>query len=158
MAEMDSCDWRWDLGPGRPPLYLTQTCHGSCHWRGSGDLEVARRLMPELDWVVVSAEKHTAVMAPAEQLIWDPTYAAMEVTAQSALDTIFGDDLGGTDYQVYEPEEFEWTDHTKYILKIWELVDGYPEDKRLKVIKGMGSQLDEIRSGDVNTGAVLIAT
>ena len=65
-------EWDWNLGPGRRPLYHQFVMPSLCHWRASADLMLARRLMPDLEWCVVSAEKHTAVMAPAEQLIWDP--------------------------------------------------------------------------------------
>ena len=56
-------DWDWNLGPGRRPLYHRFVMPSLCHWRASADLMVARKLMPDYDWVVVTAEKHTAVMA-----------------------------------------------------------------------------------------------
>ena len=71
-VQMDTMDWRWDLGPGRPALYLDYCLSQSCHWRAKADLAVAQRLLPEYDWIVVSAERHTMVCCPEAQLIWDP--------------------------------------------------------------------------------------
>ena len=102
--------------------------------------------MPDYHWIVVSSDRHTMVCCPEHQLIFDMTYAAMDVSAQSALNSVFGKDLDSTDYEITEPEEFEWSDHTKYILHIWDLIDGYAEDQRLPIIQGMGNQLDEVRS------------
>ena len=97
------------------------------------------------------------VCCPEAQLIWDPTYFAMEVSAQSTLHTVFGEKLDSTDYEVYEPEEFEWTEHTQYIVGIWNLIDGYPEADRLKIVQGMGDQLNEIRTNDTVEERELIA-
>ena len=155
--QMDTMDWRWDLGPGRRPLYQSYCLSQSCHWRAKADLAVAQRLLPDYDWIVVSAERHTMVCCPEHQLIWDPTYFAMEVSAQSALHTVFGEKLDGTDYDVYEQEEFEWTDHTRYIVGIWNLIDGYPEADRLRIVQGMGDQLDEIRTEDTVEERELVA-
>ena len=133
-------DWDWNLGPGRRPLYHKFVMPSLCHWRASADLMVARRLMPELDWVVVSAELHTAVMAPAEQLIWDPSYAAMEVSAHSTLHTLFGKDLDSDDYELFE-DEYAFSRHTVELIHIWDLIDSSPEANRLELCKGMGREL-----------------
>jgi len=156
-VQLDTMDWRWDKGPGRPALYLDYCLSQSCHWRAKADLAVVQRLLPEYDWIVVSAERHTMVCCPEHQLIWDPTYRAMSVSAQSALHTVFGEKLDGTDYDVYEPEEFEWSEHTHYIINIWNLIDGYPEADRLRIVQGMGDQLDEIRTDDTVEEKELVA-
>ena len=140
-------DWDWHLGPGRRPLYHQFVMPSLCHWRASADLMIARRLMPDLEWVVVSAEKHTAVMAPAEQLIWDPTYFAMEVSAHSTMHTLFGKDLDSTDYDLYE-DEYAFSRHTVELIHIWDLIDGYPETDRLRLVQGMGEQLSSFRSDE----------
>ena len=137
-------DWDWNLGPGRRPLYHRFVMPSLCHWRASADLMVARRLMPDLDWIVVSADKHTAVMAPAEQLIWDPSYYAMEVSAHSTLHTLFGKDLDSDDYDLYE-DEYAFSRYTVELIHIWDLIDGYPQDQRLEVIQGMGRELTGLR-------------
>lgn len=134
MEQMDSCDWRWNLGPGRPAIYLTQTCHGSCHWRAAGDLAVARRLLPEFQWLVVSGKGHTAVMAPEEQLIWDPTYWALGVPAKDALEHVFGDDLSSEEYTVY-PEEYAFSRQTVELMHLFDLLDERPEEDRLGLIR-----------------------
>ena len=128
-------DWDWNLGPGRRPLYHRFVMPSLCHWRASADLMVARKLMPNYDWLVVTAEKHTAVMAPAEQLIWDPTYFALEVSAQSALDSMFGSDLSSTDFEIYE-EEFPFSPFTVEVIHLFDLLDGYPEAERPQIVKG----------------------
>ena len=108
---------------------------------------VARRLMPGLEWCAVSAEKHTAVLAPAEQLIWDPSYAAMEVSAHSTLHSLFGKDLDSDDYDLYE-DEYAFSRHTVELIHIWDLIDGYPETDRLRLVQGMGEQLSSWRSDE----------
>jgi len=149
-------DWDWDLGPGRRPIYHQFVMPSLCHWRASLDLMLARRLMPDFDWVVVSAERHTAVMAPAEQLIWDMSYFALDVSAQDALETMFGDDLTSQDYELFE-EEYAFSRNTVELIHIWDLIDGYSEDKRLSVIQGMGGQLDELRSQERSAEPELLA-
>ena len=146
--QMCTMCWDWCLPPGRRPNYHRFVLPMACHWRVKLDLALAQRLMPEHDWIVVSAERHTMVCCPEAQLIFDMSYFAMEVSAQSALHTVFGEKLDGSDYEVFQPEEFDWTDHTRYILHIWNLIDGYPEDRRLSIIQGMGDQLDEMRDED----------
>lgn len=134
MEQMDSCEWRWCRGPGRPPVYMTQTCHGSCHWRAAGDLAVARRLLSDFEWMVVSGKGHTAVMAPAEQLIWDPTYFALGVSAQAALEHVFGDDLSSNEYTIYL-EEYAFSRHTIELMHLFGLLDERPEEDRLRLIR-----------------------
>ena len=109
---------------------------------------MAQRLMTEYDWNIIISDMHTMVCCPEHQLIWDPTYAAMQVSAQSKLHTVFGEELDGTDYEFCQPEEFEWSEHTKYVLHIWKLIDSAPEDKHLSIIEGMGDKLDEMRTVD----------
>ena len=129
-------DWDWDLGPRRRPNYHHFVLPSGCHWRAPFDLMLARRLMPDLDWVVVSAEKHTMVCAPSEQLIFDPTYFAMDVSAQSALHSVFGPDLSNAEHEIFE-EEYAFSRHTVEIIHIWSLIDSKPEADRLPLIKGM---------------------
>lgn len=147
--QMCTLDWDYCLPPGRRPNYHRFVLPMACHWRAKLDLALAQRLMPDLDWYVVSAEKHTAVMAPAEQLIFDLTYYAMEVSAQSALESMFGEQLDSTNYDVYEPEEFEYSEHTKQLMCLLSLVDGYPEADRLDIVRKLGDKLYEMREEEV---------
>ena len=157
-CQMCTMDWDYCLPPGRRPNYHRFVLPMACHWRAKLDLALAQRLMPEHDWIVVSARAaFHGLLSQKHNLIWDPTYFAMEVSAQSALHTVFGEDLSSTDYTTYEPEEFEWTDHTKYIINIWNLIDGYPEADRLRIVQGMGDQLDEIRTDDTVEERELVA-
>ena len=107
----------------------------SCRGSGCGRYLAARKLMPDYDSLVVTAKRHTAVMAPAEQLIWDPTYFALEVTAQSALDSMFGSDLSSTDFEVFE-EEFPFSPFTVEVIHLFDLLDGYPVAERPQIVKG----------------------
>ena len=47
-------------------------------------------------------------MAPAEQLIWDPTYWALGVSAKDALEQVFGADLSSENYTI-DQEEFAFS-------------------------------------------------
>ena len=128
--------WDCDLGPGRRPNYHRFVLPSGCHWRAPFSLMLARKLMPDLDWIVVSADKHTMVCCPEQQLIFDETYFAMGVSAQSALHSVFGSDLSSTDHEIFE-EEYPFSRHTVEIIHIWSLIDSKPEADRLALIKGM---------------------
>ena len=67
-----------------------------------------RRLLADFEWIIVSGEGHTSVMAPAEQLIWDPTYWALGVSAKDALEQVFGADLSSENYTI-DQEEFAFS-------------------------------------------------
>lgn len=153
-AQLESMDWQWCRPPGRPPFYFKNVVSQSCHWRAKVELQLARRLFPDYEWAVVSAERHTAVICPEYHLIFDLTYAAMEVSAQSALHTMFGKDLTDTDYELYL-EDYDYSEHTKYIVTIWQTIDAQPEVKRLELCRGMGQHLDEIRADEVTPAAVM---
>ena len=86
-------DWDWNLGPGRRPNYHRFVMLSLCHWRAKLDLASAQLLRPDFDWCVVTADRHTVVIAPTEHLIWDMSYFAMRVTAQEELTTVYGEQL-----------------------------------------------------------------
>ena len=101
--------------------------------------------MPEYEWVVASGANHTAVMAPEKQLIWDPTYFAMGVSAQAALEGVFGTDLS-QDYDLHE-EEYSFSRFTIELIHVFSLLDSAPEEQRLKLVQGFpqvmkGDELD----------------
>ena len=96
------------------------------------DLTIARRLMPQYEWMVVSAERHTAVVAPEAQLVWDPTYYAMGVSAQSAIKQVFGDDLDGHDDVDYFPEEYAFSATTVELINIFSILDEKPGSKKIR--------------------------
>lgn len=79
-------------------------------------------------------------LTPAEQLIFDPTYFAMNVSAQSALHSVFGPDLSSSDLEIFE-EEYAFSKHTVEIFHIWDLIDSKPETDRLPLIKGMPASM-----------------
>ena len=146
--------WDCDLGPGRPPNYHRFVIPSGCHWRAPLSLMLARKLMPDLDWIVVSAEKHTMICCPEQQLIFDETYFAMGVSAQSALHTVFGSDLSSTDYEIFE-EEYPFSRHTVEIIHIWDLIDSKPEADRLDLCRGLGQHLDEMRANEEVSAAAI---
>ena len=76
-------------------------------------------------------------MAPAEQLIWDMSYFALGVSAQDALETMFGDDLTSQDYELFE-EEYAFSRNTVELIHVWDLIDDVADpDRRLELLKGM---------------------
>ena len=134
-------DWDWNLPPGRRPLYHQFVMPSLCHWRAPADLMIARLLMPEHDWIVVSAPRHTAVMAPDAQLIWDPSYFAMNVSAQAALESVFGSDFTSNDYELHI-DEYPLSAYTVELIHIWSQIDSHKGDK-LELLKGMRECMDE---------------
>jgi len=83
--QVDSCDWRWDLGRGRNPLFYDYCCHGACHWLSLANLEVAKRLFPEIDWVILSNTFHTSVASLEHRLLFDLNYPSLSVAAESSV-------------------------------------------------------------------------
>ena len=47
-------------------------------------------------------------MAPAEKLIWDPTYWALGVSVKDALEQVFGADLSSENYTI-DQEKFAFS-------------------------------------------------
>lgn len=92
-SDVDSCDWRWNAPPGRPPKYWDFVCHGSCHWMVEANLQVAKRLLPEYNWIILSGELHSTVVAPEAKLIFDMQYSALQVSERTGLEMIFGESL-----------------------------------------------------------------
>lgn len=125
-------DWDWDLPPGRRPIYHQFVMPALCHWRAGVDLTIARRLMPQYEWVVVSGPKHTAVIAPEGTLIWDPTYFALDVSAQEAIQQVFGDDLDEQDEVDYFPEEYAFSATTVELINLFSILDEKPGSKEDK--------------------------
>ena len=92
--DVNSTDWRYcRAGAGRQPLYFDYVTHGGCHWHVEANIEVARKLMPEYNWIIVSSSKHSTVMAPEAYLIFDMQYVALEVSELAGLELLFGKNL-----------------------------------------------------------------
>ena len=64
-------------------------------------------------------------MAPAEQLIWDISFFALGVSAQDALETMFGEDQTSHDYELFE-KEYAFSRNTVEPIHISDLIDGCP--------------------------------
>jgi len=88
--DVESCDWRWNAPQGRPPLFWNYVCHSSCHWSVEANIEVAKQLFPDLDWIVVSGIKHSTVLAPEAKLCFDLQYVALEVSLKEGFELLFG--------------------------------------------------------------------
>ena len=99
--DVDTCDWRWSKGPGRPPTFFDYCCHGACHWLTVPNLKLARLLFPEIEWVVASSKYHTTVMSPKSKLLFDLNYLALDVPPDKALELLKKDKVilyEGNDY------------------------------------------------------------
>ena len=91
-CEADSCDWRYTYEtPGRKPLYWDYVCHSACHWMVEANLEVAKRLLPNNNWIIVSGVKHSTVLDPEAKLIFDMQYTALNVSEIAGLQLLFGE-------------------------------------------------------------------
>lgn len=132
--QLNSLCWDWDLGPGRRPFFHQFVLPMSCHWTSAAQLMVARALFPQMDWCVVSSERHTSVICPSECLLFDLTYHALDVSALSALELIFGDDFDSDDYEVFE-DEYPMSRNTVELMHLFDLLDERPEEDRLRLIR-----------------------
>ncbi|EHA63782.1 hypothetical protein [Synechococcus sp. WH 8016] len=103
--DVDSCDWRWNAPRGRPPLFWQFVAHGSCHWNCEANIEVAKRLFPDIEWMVFSGTLHSTVLAPEEKLCFDLQYIALEVSLKAGFELLFGEELNNFDEILVGTEE-----------------------------------------------------
>ncbi len=113
---------------------------------------MARRLFPDLEWMTIGGEGHTAVVCADEQLIWDPTYFALGVSAEAALKQVFGDDFGDTDVEYYL-EEYSFSPFTVELIHLLDVLDAKPEDERLAWVQGLPEVMWGSNAEAANTGS-----
>jgi hypothetical protein len=82
-CELESCDWQ--VGRvGRPPRYWKLVKHGACHWLVNYQLELARAIMPQYDWRILTSDKHSTVWNQQGKL-WDANFMALNIQPQTAF-------------------------------------------------------------------------
>ena len=136
--DVDSCDWRWSASQGRPPLFWQYVCHSACHWMVEANIQVAKQLFPDLDWIVVSGNLHSTVVAPEEKLCFDLQYVALQVSLKGGFEMLFGKDFNNFD------EIVVGTDDSPYLctegfagpaLMLFDLIDQDFADRPEKALK-----------------------
>lgn len=100
-VDVDTCDWRYIKGPGRPPTFFDYCCHGACHWLAVPNLILARLMFPEITWQVASSTFHTTVISTEDKLMFDLNYLALEVPAKQALQILKKDEVKMYEYNDY---------------------------------------------------------
>lgn len=102
-VDVDTCSWRYEMGPGRPPTFFNYCCHGACHWLAVPNLVLARSLFPDVNWSVASSKYHTTVLSIENKLLFDLNYLALQVPADKALSILQKDDI-----EMYEDNEYHY--------------------------------------------------
>ena len=153
--DCDTCDWRWDMPPGRPPLFHDFVMHGACHWMSVPNQLVAQQLFPDYDWHIVSSPRHTSVVCFEERLIFDLYYVANSVDVSDCLELLFDQD----DYEVYEDDEYSYLDGTAApALQLFKMLDSHKGDTEELLAGLRATMAHNTDDEDEGIGTATIAT
>ena len=145
--QMECSDWRWFLPAVRPPLYYRFVCSRYCHWMAEGHRQLAALLFTDLQWDIISSERHTTAVCIEEKLLFDLTYAAMGVSVESALTMILGKDLQGDEFEYWPDDSYDCTRSvgTSQALEFWNLCDNHDGDK-----EQLAKELKQVIDGEMS--------
>jgi hypothetical protein len=154
--DVDSSCWRWEAPAGRPPLFWKYVAHSSCHWMAEANIEVAKQLFPDIDWLVFNGEKHSTVLAPEEKICFDLQYIALNVSLKAGFELLFGNDFNEFD------DIFIGTDDSPYrcaegtagpAMELFSMIDkdfaDRPEEALKHIQNFMALQDDELISDEL---------
>ena len=80
-------------------------------------------------------------MAPAEKLIWDPTYWALGVSVKDALEQVFGADLS-SEHLHHRPREVRLFRQIVELMHLFDLLDERSKEDRLGLIRNFHEVID----------------
>ncbi len=86
-SQFDSCDWRYhDQPPGPRPRFWDYACHSACHWVADLGMFVATRGFPQMDWCIITSEKHSTVWNGSIKypMLFDINFSAIGVAPDEA--------------------------------------------------------------------------
>ena len=76
-CQFDSCDWRFEHR-GKPPRFWDYTCHGKCHWLVNFNLELAKLVLPERPWRIITSDNHSTVW-DGESMLFEFNFLALGI-------------------------------------------------------------------------------
>ncbi len=152
--DIETSDWRWLQPPGRPPTWHSYTTSHLCHWLCYPNLLLAQHLFPQVDWCIVSSEKHSTVVNFSSRLVFDLYYSAADVSMEGCLQLLFGDDYQSTDYEIHNEHSYDYRQGISGMaVDLFERIDAHKGDEQ-QMLKGIRELLecdvDEIEA-DVET-------
>lgn len=77
-CDYDSCDWRYNRGPGRKPGFWDYVCHGACHWVVNLNLFLAISFDSTVPWRILTSDHHSTVW-DGEKRLFDMNFLALEI-------------------------------------------------------------------------------
>lgn len=80
-SDFDSCDWRTRYR--RAPDYWKYVTHGACFWVVDLNLYLAKKILPDEIWVIVTSSKH-ALCWNGDDLLFDTNFLALGVPVEEA--------------------------------------------------------------------------
>lgn len=83
--DYECCDWEHNLNhKGRTPEYWKYVKFGACHWLVNFNLELAKLVLPDESWVIVSSERHSTVWN-GKDLIFEFNFQAFGISADDCF-------------------------------------------------------------------------
>src|SRR6266446_987747 len=81
--EFESCDW-WLDHKGRIPAYWQYVKHSACHWLVNFNLEMAKCVMPDEEWRILTSDEHSTVWN-GNDLLFDFNFLALGVEPEECF-------------------------------------------------------------------------
>ncbi len=150
--QIESCDWDWNMGPGRKPKYLKYVLSHACHWMSAPNLVLANKLMPNIDWITVSSDLHTSVLSTEDELIFDPYYFACEVSVIDALQMLFGETYNDeNDYAVFDSDNpYDPLEGSAgHAIQLWKVIDSSAKPNE-ELIQTLSDFIDQHEAESIN--------
>ena len=80
--QFESCDWHLQHR-GRTPRFWQYVKHAACHWLVNHNLELAKAVVPNSEWRILSSELHSTVYND-RGLLFDLNFCALGIAPQQA--------------------------------------------------------------------------
>ena len=96
--QFESCDWSLEHR-GRRPRYWQYVKHAASHWLVNHNLELAKAVVPNSEWRILSSELHSTVYND-RGLLFDLNFCAFGIAAQQAYSQARNDGKG----EILKPE------------------------------------------------------
>jgi hypothetical protein len=79
----ESCDWHCEHR-GRKPAYWDYVKHAACHWLVNFNPELAKLVMPERKWRILTSDEHSTVY-DGKHTLFDLNFLALGVPAEECF-------------------------------------------------------------------------
>jgi hypothetical protein len=80
--EFESCDW-WTEHRGPIPSYWQYVKHAACHWLVNHNLELAKAVVPDSEWRILTSELHSTVYN-GHGVLFDFNFCALGISPEEA--------------------------------------------------------------------------